>query len=290
MTNHDKASAASSAARAASRDIVELGQKLQGQTKQKVAARMAKLHQDRDAGMLPEPIPESEPEDDDEAMGFGNLVRGRAAKRDRASEPVLQKLKRFCIADAMTEIGIQDLEQQEHELHNLGAMKGEGTEMTGEPDEVSAPARRAKRAREDGKDPGPETSTAKDAKDGLLEKAKSLNGKKSSCSDVALWENKVKPRSLQAMSGQLEKMAEKLLATGKGPMKEMANSILAFTEDVKLKHNVFQEMRRDAPDWLQGPHAQETLDIFRKLPGSLLATIFTFLAKELLKTVDQASA
>ena len=307
-THHERASEASSSAQAAGQDITSLGSSLRGQASASIKERVKRAQQTR--VLSGKKSATEDEEEDDDAMGFSSLShqgirRSAASGSSRIPETPLSKKLRSGLGEGTNADPCMDWErgseadsmaglfpslQAEAEQANKSA-DDNGVE---EPQEHVIGRGRSRRGR--GRSSANNRASAADAgvasgSGGLIEKAKALlNAKKTQFNDGALWDTKMKSRAVDAMAQQLENMVEKLLACGDdAAAKPTMEVMLDFAESVKMKFKVFADIRKGG-SWLQNPMAPHASTTLRGLQPSILATIFTFLARELLKTIEQAGA
>ena len=292
-TRHDKASSASSAARAAGQDIAALGTALRGQGVQDVKARVQRVQAQRKKASqsAASPAVSSDEESEDEAMGFRSFAMKAKAARSVPSggsvqEQDTKRLRLAGLRDAMSDVG--DMEQSEALASEGGDLpEPESPVQAQEEPEPKTPQGKKGRGRGKGTSGGDKPVSS--AKDGLLDKAKGLlTAKKGQFSDATLWDPKTKQKAVDAMTKQIEGMAERLLSSSNPAAKDTMDAMLAFVETVKQRFDLFSQIRTGHEWILKKPSAADIVTL-HSLSPSTLAMIFTFLAKELLKAIEQDS-
>ena len=280
VMHHDRAAEASAAAQTAGRDISALrgaladqggAQAVKERVERALKRREPGAHADR--GMSP---PGGAEDDDDVAMGFSSLSRIVPSRVGPAATAARRRPSLESLADIRSEAG-----EETEGLESLASQSLGGSELT-EEESATPSSGRGRRARGSSRNANP----SQDGK--LTAKTKTLwNGKKTAFSDMALWEGKLKQRSVESMATQLENSYQKVLASQEPGREDLAKDISAFIGNVRAKFNLFTEIRDGPTDWVMKAPEPEALDLLRRLPASMLATIFTFCAKEMMKHVEQ---
>ena len=291
VARHEKGSTASSAYQKAGKEFMDLRAGHRGQTHESIQERVRKLKSTPEPDIIRRSASKKDDlEDDDEMMGFSTLGRASgsnpAASSWQVSRPVLQKrpVDSEGDSDGLEVSSAPDTEapvdpEDEEPLAAVHAKPGRGR---GNGKRQRGPAGGSK---------GPPATSSKNAgaagANGLAKLKSSFAEKKEQLMDAALWDPKTKPKAIEKAAKQLEAMAEKIIDDLDPAAQALVEQILQFAEDVKGKHSLFMDIRKNA-DWMKQPVSNADLDVLMKAEVGVLPMIFTHLGKELLKTVEEA--
>jgi hypothetical protein len=154
-------------------------------------------------------------------------------------------------------------------------------------EDVNQPARKPKRprARSNAAADGTTESVAESA---VVKKAKILlAAKQSSLGDEVLWKGRVKTRQVQQAAASLEQAALKFVGGDNPATATLVDDMMKFGEDLRAKHELFSSMRSQGPAFLLSAWEGDDRQTIVSLKPSLVAEIFVFYSKELLKGGDQ---
>ena len=170
---------------------------------------------------------------------------------------------------------------------DMDALVDSSDALPGVDEDVDQFARKPKRprARSNGGDDGTTESVADSA---AVKRAKLLlAAKQSSTSDEVLWKGRVKTRQVQQAATSLEQAALKFVGGDNPAAATLLDDMMKFGEDVRAKHELFSSMRSQGPAFLLSAWEGDNRQTIVSLKPSLVAEIFVFYSKELLKGGDQ---
>ena len=285
VAKHEKGSAASSAYNRISRDLGLLRSGLRNQTTERIDSMVAAVREKPVGEAISRSSSAMEDSDEEETMGFASLgIRSRSSGF-RAAQPSTKAAaghgpplaKQRCLRGAQF-----DVESE------VASVDGELREKADSDSELPEQLPPNKYNRKDGKLEG---GSAKGAP--AIAKVRGIfEAQKAAFSDAMLWDPKTKNRAVAKMASQLETAVEKLLSaspSGDVTAKELVDNIVQFIEQGKNKFAFFLKLRKNGLEWLAAPLSQADQDILQDVAPSVLATIFAYYVKELLKKLDQAN-
>jgi hypothetical protein len=127
----------------------------------------------------------------------------------------------------------------------------------------------------------PEATASKDKIDKV---ANLFEVKKSSFSDDALWEGKIRQRAFEQLSRQLEEGANKVIADPQG--EDLAREMLDFPESALKKFQVFQKLKKN-PQSAVNTLEDAELKVMENISPALLSRIFIHIGVALLKNFEE---
>ena len=300
VAHHESGSAASSAYVASGADLSHLQETLRQQTEEAVRAKRMR-YLNRDAMETAAPVEDGD--SDAEDMAFSSLANPSSSSKGVGKAPDALRLEagRSSPARSLSTTGGDGPAARMASANWRSLLPSQGMDHTDEdenPDaeladeEPDAPAS-ANEDRPDlnpaskkkQKQTHPKKATGKD-KVNTQKLQQLLSEKAVQFADSAMWDSKLKARAFDTAMKQMDALAEKVCSLDSPAAQQLVDQVCAFMETTRKKFNAFSLIRK-WNDFLADGIDGATMAILKSVEPPVLAQIFMWISKEVIKNLEQ---